>query len=101
MFHLLVGAIDFGTSYSGYAFSFKKATTGITTKRWMSGHSRLESEKTPTCILFDQAQTFKAFGYEAENTYAELCCNNQASDYYFFKHYKMALYNKKVSKQIE
>lgn len=96
MCHLLVGAIDFGTSYSGYAFSYINNKTGITTKRWMSGHSTLESEKTPTCILFDQEQKFKAFGYEAENTYAELCCNNQASDYYFFKNYKMALYNMSV-----
>ena len=101
MNHLVVGAIDFGTSYSGYAFSLKNTSASTVTERWMSGHCGLESEKTPTCILFDRTQTFKAFGYDAENKYAELSGNNEASDYFFFTNYKMTLYNKSVSVQIE
>jgi hypothetical protein len=28
--------------------------------------------KTPTCLLLDKEKKFVAFGYEAENQYAEL-----------------------------
>lgn len=74
--NVIVVAIDFGTTYSGWTFSFRKkfqdnkldieANNG-----WKSGDG-LITPKVPTCILFDKNEKFHSFGYEAESTYAEL-----------------------------
>ena len=41
-------------------------------------------------------QTFDSFGYEAEETYANLQDESNEQRYYFFKHFKMALHNDEV-----
>lgn len=93
-----VVAIDFGTTYSGFAFSLKKENSEIYTKKWNnpSGKGR-ESDKTPTTILLDANKEFKAFGYEAEDEYEELCNSNRHNKYYYFRHFKMRLHTAKVS----
>ena len=93
--YIAVGAIDFGTSYSGYAFSFKYDPEKIQAKAWYSGEN-LSSSKTPTCILFDTDGNFHAFGYEAEEAYSGYCLDGQQNDWYFFREYKMALYDQMV-----
>ena len=96
MKHIFVGAIDFGTSYSGFAYSSKERPSDIYFRRWSSGYSQLETEKTPTSILFDSDKECLAFGYEAENHYAGYTPEKQ-HEMYFLRNYKMALYGKTVS----
>ena len=96
---MIVGAIDFGTAYSGWAFSFKhdfdKDPTKVSTKQWRSGSS-LVTEKAPTCALIESdGKTLLAFGYDAENKYRALAEEGEQENYYYFKGFKMAL-NKKL-----
>jgi hypothetical protein len=96
---LLVGAIDFGTTFSGWAFSFKhdydSDPTKAKTKHWQSRSGTLVTEKTPTCALVKpDGKTLKAFGYDAENEYRELLDKGEEENYFFFKRFKMELYCK-------
>ncbi|XP_052696765.1 heat shock 70 kDa protein 12B-like [Crassostrea angulata] len=98
MSSFLVAAIDFGTTFSGYAFSFlhdyKKEPLKISAKTWTAGVGSLVSLKTSTCVLFDSTQTFHSFGYEAEEKYSNLAIDDEHHDWYFFRRFKMILYNK-------
>lgn len=99
--YLIVAAIDFGTTYSGYAFStrsdFKKNPLQIQANHaWNAGSRQLMSLKAPTCLLLDSDKNIVAFGYEAENIYAELVMDEEHHDYYYFHRFKMRLYNAKV-----
>ncbi|CAG2200983.1 unnamed protein product [Mytilus edulis] len=102
--HLLVAAIDFGTTYSGYAFSmtdtFKTDPMKIyANQAWNAGGKQLLSLKTPTCILLDSNKQFDSFGYDAENKYADLVMDEEHEDYYYFHRFKMSLHNNKNVKQ--
>lgn len=97
---LLVAAIDFGTTFSGYAFSFlheyKKDPMKISTMTWNPGDRGLTSLKTPTCVLFDPKRNFHSFGYKAEEKYSNLAFDDMHLDWYFFRRFKMTLYNNMV-----
>ncbi|CAG2218767.1 unnamed protein product [Mytilus edulis] len=98
--YLLVAAIDFGTTYSGYAFSMRDTykTEPLTihaNQAWNAGGKQLLSLKTPTCLLLNSNKEFDSFGYEAENKYAELVMDEEQDDYYFFHRFKMSLHNQK------
>ncbi|NWV20709.1 HS12B protein, partial [Origma solitaria] len=86
-----VVAIDFGTSYSGYCFSLASGGDQIRQVYWGAEHG-LKTPKTPTCILFNQKQEFKYFGYDAVMKYKSLP-SSQADSWYFFQNFKMQLYN--------
>ncbi|KAJ8297926.1 hypothetical protein KUTeg_024457 [Tegillarca granosa] len=94
---VLVAAIDFGTTYSGYAFSFRhdyerdpsKISTNTT---WIAGHKNLFSLKTPTCVLLNPDKSFHSFGYEAEEKYSELAIDEEHEEWYYFRRFKMQLY---------
>lgn len=98
MSSILVAAIDFGTTFSGYAFStlydYKKDPLKISANTWTAGVGNLVSLKTSTCVLFDSTQTFHSFGYEAEEKYSNLALDDEHHDWYYFKRFKMMLYNK-------
>ncbi|XP_052068180.1 heat shock 70 kDa protein 12A-like [Mytilus californianus] len=104
--YLLVAAIDFGTTYSGYAFSLKYAfdkdpLTIDANQAWNAGGKQLLSLKTPTCLLLDSNKHFDSFGYEAENKYAEIVMENEQDKYYYFHRFKMCLHkNKNVSREM-
>ncbi|KAL4230295.1 Heat shock 70 kDa protein 12A [Mactra antiquata] len=95
-----VAAIDFGTTYSGYALSFRsdfiKDPMKIVANQWHPGASRHTSLKTSSCILFRPDQTFDSFGFEAEDKYAELAIDEQHLDWFYFKRFKMLLYENKT-----
>ncbi|KAL3878196.1 hypothetical protein ACJMK2_030564 [Sinanodonta woodiana] len=97
--YMLVAAIDFGTTYSGYAFSFRdeflKDPLKISANNWNAGSRGLVSLKTPSCVLFEPSKKFHSFGYEAEDKYAELALDNQHQDWFFFWRFKMSLYKHK------
>lgn len=98
---LLVAAIDFGTTYSGYAFSLKHDYQADPAKisvnqNWVAGSMALVSLKAPTVVLFNEKKEFQSFGYEAENEYSELALDGEHQHFYFFSRFKMRLHDKKV-----
>ena len=100
--YLFVAAIDFGTTYSGYAFSsrgeFKKDPLKIVANQaWNAGSQRHLSPKTPTCLLLDDNEELVSFGYEAENKYSDIVIDHQQNEYFFFHRFKMQLYKNKVN----
>lgn len=91
--NILVAAIDFGTAYSGYAYSsrvdFDNDPLNIKAHKWSQS---LISHKTPTCALFNKNKELIAFGYEAEKRFTELTEENKHQDYYYFQRFKMNLF---------
>ncbi|OPL33874.1 hypothetical protein AM593_03883, partial [Mytilus galloprovincialis] len=95
--YLLVVAIDFGTSYSGYAYSTRDdfltdESKVFTIQPCNSNVQNMLSYKTPTCLLVNENKEFVAFGYDAESKYAELCSSGDESKYFYFQKFKMNLY---------
>ena len=91
-----MAAIDFGTTHSGYAYSFlheyRSEPATIHLKYWTSGTATLITLKTPTCALISpDGQKLVAFGFDAEAMYGELAIDDQHRDYYYFRRFKMAL----------
>lgn len=96
----MVAAIDFGTTYSGWAFSFRHEfesdPTKVSAKQWTGG--QLVSSKGPTCALIKpDGKTLHSFGYDAETKYAELAEDEKHKDWYYFRRFKMTLFNRPVS----
>lgn len=97
--HIVVVAIDFGTTYSGYAYSFRSDfmahkmdhLNSIYTNKWNCGD--LMSEKTPTTLLLDKNKKFVSFGYAAENDYSSMT-EEERKEHYYFRRFKMTLYDK-------
>ncbi|XP_022321480.2 heat shock 70 kDa protein 12A-like isoform X1 [Crassostrea virginica] len=97
---LMVCAIDFGTTYSGYAYSMRSDTMKIFCPQWTSGTSTLVSYKTPTTVLLDRDEEFVAFGYDAEKMYSEYVEEDEADDYFYFRRFKMMLYEKTMKEKL-
>ncbi|XP_061165028.1 heat shock 70 kDa protein 12A-like [Saccostrea echinata] len=87
---LIVAAIDFGTTFSGYAFSFRDNWGKVLTNNWQGGS--LISHKAPTVLLLNSKAEFVAFGYEAEDKYASLTEEGDHEDHYLFQRFKMILH---------
>ncbi|KAL3862530.1 hypothetical protein ACJMK2_008490 [Sinanodonta woodiana] len=102
---LLVAAIDFGTTFSSWAYSFKhnyvKEPTKVFVKEWNSGVGI--SSKAPTTVLIrPDGKTLHAFGYDAEDEYARLAGNNEHKGWYYFRRFKMALFkDRNLSRQTQ
>uniref|UniRef100_A0A3Q2G9W9 Heat shock protein family A (Hsp70) member 12A.2 n=2 Tax=Cyprinodon variegatus TaxID=28743 RepID=A0A3Q2G9W9_CYPVA len=94
-------AIDFGTAYSGYAFSLTPREEDINphVKYW-GEEVALETPKTPTCILFDKKEQFLSFGYQARKSYQSNSCR-ESRENFFFDCFKMSLYDKKITKNMK
>ena len=95
--YLMVAAIDFGTTFSGYAFStradFEKDPLKISANQaWVSGQRYLLSMKTPTTLLLTKAGKFVSFGYEAETKYYNIALENKMRNFLFFERFKMKLH---------
>ncbi|KAK2840494.1 hypothetical protein Q5P01_014234 [Channa striata] len=90
-------AVDFGTTFSGYAYSLTPRNAEITLhlKTWGKLLS-LQTTKTPTCILFDEQEEFLKFGFEAKMAYNNMR-GEEAQKCFFFEGFKMALYGTKVN----
>ena len=86
-------AIDFGTTYSGYVYSYRGKKEKIhDNPNWGAELGHL-SFKTPTSMLYNNNEA-KHFGFEAEKAYFEMIedpeftsCNPM-----IFKAFKMQLY---------
>ena len=101
---LLVAAIDFGTTFSGYAFAFKgdykEDSLKISGFTWSLGSQAGLSLKTPTCVLFNQHGMFDSFGGDAEDKYTSLAEDEKHRNWYFFRRFKMQLYRNNVSYRV-
>ena len=94
---LCVAAFDFGTTYSGYAFSFRdKPMDFYTPQTWYAGTNQIASLKTPTCLLLKKDGAFDSFGYEAQDRYSTYAATEEHTDYLYFHNFKMALHQTKV-----
>ena len=101
---LLVAAIDIGTTYSGYAFSFAHEQTGseadpdrIHVNTWDNEGGSRTYFKTPSCLLLHPNGNLDCFGNEAIAKYNTLAEDNKHQDRYFFWQFKMALHQEEVS----
>lgn len=102
---IVIAAIDFGTTYSGYAYIFRdeldKANNSsekrnVIYKHWQSGSDAgICSRKTPTCLLLNPKGEFDSFGYPAEGKYYNLTNDDAHHGWKFFKRFKMILLNEK------
>ena len=80
-------AIDFGTTFSGYAYPWLSNKKEILTHYW--GKSNI---KTPTIVLMDPQKNFNSFGQEAKDKYLELIKQGVHKKWYYFEHFKMKLF---------
>ena len=90
--------IDFGTTYSGFAFSFNKEEDDeaiFMNRDWVNelGH---RTSKTPTCLLLNRDQSFDSFGYKALEKYANLRSVYEEKEFFFFQNFKMKLFEVRV-----
>lgn len=89
----IVAAIDIGTTYSGFAFSFQHKPLNFYFKtQWYSEHGGMVSKKTSTSLLLNSDETFNSFGFEAEDKYASLAQDKKHHDFLFFRKFKMDLH---------
>ncbi|KAL3878918.1 hypothetical protein ACJMK2_031244 [Sinanodonta woodiana] len=95
---LLVVAIDFGTTFSSWAFAFlhdyQRDPTKIFVKNWNNGVG-ISCKAPTTALIRPDGKTLEAFGYEAEDKFAKLFEKNEHRDRYFFQRFKMSLYKDK------
>lgn len=103
---LLVVAIDIGTTYSGYAFSFAHEQgeemanpDNMHAGRWGCEGGSESSVRTPSCLLLQPDKSFDSFGYEAITKYNGLSADNEHRDWYFFWQFKMVLHKDEEIKE--
>lgn len=99
--YLFVVALDFGTTFSGYAFSARSEYNQDPLKiqlnqEWSAEGTQLLSQKTPTSILIRQDGSFIAFGYEAEDMFYSAIETEERENVMLFRRFKMELHNKMV-----
>ncbi len=96
--HFVVAAIDFGTTYSGYAFSFTRDPDSIhMMRKWEGGDPGVSNQKTPTTLLLRPNGEFHSFGFGARDHYHDLE-EGDARKWYYFEKFKMSLHSSQVSK---
>lgn len=105
---LAVAAIDFGTTYSGFAYCTrhdyedylknKRDQPKIQCPTWKAGGWM--NYKAPTCVLFKPNRSFHTFGYDAQSYYQENPDKVDFSQWYYFEHFKMMLYKEKVCRNM-
>uniref|UniRef100_H3A9D6 Heat shock protein family A (Hsp70) member 12A n=1 Tax=Latimeria chalumnae TaxID=7897 RepID=H3A9D6_LATCH len=90
---VVVVAVDFGTTSSGYAYSFKKEPecVHIMSRRWEGGDPGVSNQKTPTTILLTPERKFHSFGYAARDFYHDLD-PSESKHWLYFEKFKMKLH---------
>ncbi|KAK3593584.1 hypothetical protein CHS0354_018680 [Potamilus streckersoni] len=99
---LLTAAIDFGTTFSGYAFSWASKPMDVVTFNWDG-----TQVKTPSIILLNSHGEPVAFGRKAESKFRRLLQQKNTDGFYYFEKFKMQLYittevlKKELNKELE
>lgn len=92
----VVIAIDFGTTYSGYAYSLVTAQDDIfLMMRAQHGQYGAINHKIPTILLLNEHGGFHSFGYEAREAYHDLD-EMESKKWLYFEKFKMELHSRKV-----
>ncbi|XP_067223367.1 heat shock 70 kDa protein 12A isoform X2 [Chanodichthys erythropterus] len=90
--YVVVVAIDFGTTSSGYAYAFTKEPECIhTMRRWEGGDPGVSNQKTPTTILLTPDKKFHSFGYAARDFYHDLD-PTESKQWLYLEKFKMKLH---------
>ncbi|XP_052778670.1 heat shock 70 kDa protein 12B-like [Mya arenaria] len=87
-----VAAFDFGTTYSGYAFSFRDDPLKVQTNQIWYSEGKFVSLKTPTSVLLNPEGEFDSFGF---NRYASKAEDDEHEGWRLFRRFKMVLHNNK------
>jgi hypothetical protein len=101
--HFVIVAIDFGTTFSGYAFCFPGDVTSArergealpaihVMRKWEDGDPGAVDMKTPTTLLLTPEREFHSFGFTARNFYHDLS-PVEARRWLYFEKFKMALHH--------
>ncbi|XP_033839907.1 heat shock 70 kDa protein 12B isoform X2 [Periophthalmus magnuspinnatus] len=88
----VVVAIDFGTTSSGYAFSFTHSEAIHIMKRWEGGDPGVANQKSPTCLLLTPDLRFHSFGFLARDFYHDLD-PDEAQHWLYFDKFKMKIHS--------
>lgn len=118
----VVVAIDFGTTSSGYAFSFTRDSEAIHMmrqespsvtifcpirfylyqlflsyqhRRWEGGDPGVANQKSPTCLLLTPDLRFHSFGFAARDFYHDLD-PEEARHWLYFDKFKMKIHSTSV-----
>lgn len=93
--HFVVVAIDFGTTFSGYAFSFVSSPRDVhVMRKWEGGDPGADNRKTPTILLLKPTGEFHSFGFTARDAYHNLD-SPEAHRWLYFDKFKMVLHRQK------
>jgi len=88
----VVAAIDFGTTYSGYAYAFTDQPDSIyLMRRTDSNQPGVSNYKVPCILLLDENGEFDSFGNEARERYHDME-EGKARKYYYLEKFKLALH---------
>ncbi|GFR72037.1 heat shock 70 kDa protein 12A [Elysia marginata] len=91
--HFVVVAIDFGTTHSGYAFSFIRDPSSVyMMRRWAGEEPGVVNQKTLTSLLLTPEGEFHSFGYSARSNYLNLV-PLEARHWLYFSTFKMELHH--------
>ena len=95
----VVVAIEIGTTFSGFAWSFSSTQFDISVMR-ATAPGRSEGStvptKVPTTVLLNPDQAFHSFGHEAVANYQHLDEEEQ-NNWYYFERFKMKLHMEEVN----
>ena len=95
--HAVVVAIDFGTTYSGYAYSLPEDPDNIhVMRKWEGDDPGINNQKTPTVLLLTPDGEFHSFGFTARDFYHDLE-TREAKRWLYFDKFKMLLHHNKAS----
>lgn len=93
---VVIVAIDFGTTYSGYAFAFTRDPESIhMMRKWEGGDPGVNNQKTPTTLLLRPDGSFHSFGFGARDFYHDLD-PAEAKQWLYFEKFKMSLHSSEV-----
>ena len=96
-------AIDFGTTYSGYAYSLTKEKPEGSVhimRKWEGDDPGMSNQKTPTILLLNPEKKFHSFGFSARDFYHDLSAA-EAKQWFYFDKFKMILHHEKVRRSTE
>ena len=85
---ILVAAIDFGSTFTTYAYSFTASKNDILFSQGWVDNLGLVSRQAPTSILLTPDKEFQHFGFEAQEAFAALMEDGR-ENYYYFERFTM------------
>ncbi|VVC41408.1 Hypothetical protein CINCED_3A014585 [Cinara cedri] len=90
----IIVAVDIGTTYTGYAYSFRRSgRISVMKKPDYESDTIADGQKIPTALLLSPDFNFHSFGTAARDYFHDMH-PEEAQKWYYFDKFKMFLYNK-------